>query len=111
MTWSRAGASDVKIRAMCSSRFVLDVTADDLELATAHLTSAGFTVTDYYEGKRSHRGGAQPGWVRLGAERSLRLFTEAERAQIEHDFSAAMDRATHRTDEWGQTTGSPGRPR
>lgn len=75
-------------------KFVFDVRAADVELATAHLAAAGFAVTDYYNGRRNQRGGAAAGWVRLGAEQPLVLFSAEERSRIERHFSDVMDRAT-----------------
>jgi hypothetical protein len=51
----------------------------------------GFTVGRYYSTETEHRiGGSEPGWIRLGAERPMVEFTEAEQHRIVVAFDAVL---------------------
>jgi hypothetical protein len=87
-------------------KIVFDVPADVVADAELRLTAAGFAVRPYYSADSEHRPGtAELGWVRLGAERPMRDFTDAEQHGVIADFDAAIAESTltHRrigTDVW-----------
>lgn len=86
-----------------------------MALARIHIGPAGFTVAEYYHRKPTGSGCVAPGWVRLGAERPLVLFTAEEEAQVEQDFTIVMDQATFPyqrvgTDDWVAGTELPEPP-
>lgn len=59
---------------------VMESVADDVAQT---VRGAGFDVRRYYQPEDEHGpGGSAPGYQRLGAERPMRTFTEAEQATI-----------------------------
>jgi hypothetical protein len=71
-------------------KVVFDVPRDVVDGVVREIAAAGFAVGRYYSGEAEHRiGGSEPGWIRLGAERPMLEFTEAE----QHRFVAAFDAA------------------
>ena len=74
-------------------KIVFDVVEADVDevVRTAH--DAGFDVRHYYPSDKPRRGGSAPGFVRLGAERAMHEFTEAEQAHIVAAFDAAQKAA------------------
>jgi hypothetical protein len=93
-------------------KVVFDVPADVIAEAVLTISAAGFSVSRYLRPEREHLpGGAATGWVRLGAERPMHEFTEAEQQLIVAAFESAYEESPftcHRmgTDVW--TAGGPG---
>jgi hypothetical protein len=64
-------------------KVVFDVPEDVVADAVRKISAAGFSVDRYYRPEREHLpGGATAGWVRLGAERPMHEFTDAEQQRI-----------------------------
>ncbi len=99
-------------------KMVFDVQEDLVEEASRRISAAGFAVGRYYSAENEHRiGGSDPGWIRLGAERPMLEFTEAERDRIVAAFDTALQEsaiACRRlgTDAWaaGGGVGAQGLP-
>jgi hypothetical protein len=71
---------------------VFDVPEDVVADAVLKISAAGFSVDRYLRPEREHLpGGAATGWVRLGAERPMHEFTEAEQQIIVEAFDLAYD--------------------
>jgi hypothetical protein len=85
---------------------VFDVPADDVADAIRTIGAADFLVSRYYLPEREPGpGGAGAGWVRLGAVRSTREFTDAEQQLIVAAFDAVYRESPFRcrrmgTDVW-----------
>jgi hypothetical protein len=72
-------------------KVVFDVPVDVVDDVVRAITAAGFSVGRYYSRDTERRvGGSEPGWVRLGAERPMLEFTEAEQDRIVAAFDAAL---------------------
>jgi hypothetical protein len=72
-------------------KVVFDVPEDVVDDAVRQIAAAEFAVGRYYSSEAEHRiGGAEPGWVRLGAERPMVEFTEAEQHRIVAAFDAVL---------------------
>jgi hypothetical protein len=73
-------------------KIVFDVPEDVVDDVVRDIAAAGFGVGRYYSRVTTeHRtGGTDPGWVRLGAERPMFEFTEAEQHRIVAAFDAAL---------------------
>jgi hypothetical protein len=72
-------------------KVVFDVPEDVVDDAVREITAAGFAVGRYYSGDAEHRvGGSEPGWIRLGAERPMLEFTDAEQDRIVAAFDTAL---------------------
>jgi hypothetical protein len=71
---------------------IFDVPAADEAEAVRVMAAADFVVRRYYRPEREHLpGGSAPGWVRLGAERPWRDFTEAEQDHVVAAFDSVWD--------------------
>ena len=71
-------------------KIVFDVAEADVAEIVRTVRAAGFDVRHYYPSDKPRRGGSAPGLVRLGAERAMHEFTEAEQARIVAAFDAAQ---------------------
>ena len=72
-------------------KVVFDVPEDVVDDVVREITAAGFAVGRYYSAEAEHRiGGSEPGWIRLGAERPMLEFTEAEQDRIVAAFDAVL---------------------
>ena len=72
-------------------KVVFDVPEDVVDEVVCQITAAGFAVGRYYSSETEHRiGGSDPGWIRLGAERPMVEFTEAEEHRIVAAFDAVL---------------------
>jgi hypothetical protein len=93
-------------------KVVFDVREAEVAAAERVVSVAGFEVRRYYRlGKEPRTGGAAAGWVRLGAERPMREFSEAESDRIVAAFDALQREAGFScvrvaTDQW--TAGGEG---
>lgn len=75
-------------------KIVFDVPESHVGEATRFVAASGFEVRRYYEAGPEHGPGRAPaGWIRLGAERALHEFTEAEQSRIVMEFDAVRDAA------------------
>lgn len=87
-------------------KVVFDVPEDVVDDAVREITAAGFAVGRYYSGEAEHRvGGSAPGWIRLGAERPMLEFTDAEQMR---SSPRSMRRCKNRqlsVAEWALTCG------
>ena len=94
-------------------KIVFDVPESDVRDVEALVAAAGLVVHRYYDPADQHRpGGSAAGYVRLGAERSMRRFTDAEVDAIVTEFDEVQARADFTcvrvgTDSW--TAGGGGR--
>jgi hypothetical protein len=94
-------------------KIVFDVPEDVVADAVRTISAAAFAVDRYYRPERDHLpGGAAAGWVRLGAERPMHDFSEAEQQLIVAAFDAVFDESPFTcrrmgTDVW--TAGNPAR--
>ena len=99
-------------------KVVFDVPEDVVDDVVREISAAGFAVGRYYSAEVEHRiGGSAPGWIRLGAERPMLEFTEAEQGRVVAAFDAVLQESaiTCRrmgTDVWtaGGAGGSAGDP-
>jgi dienelactone hydrolase len=98
-------------------KVVFDVPEDAVDDVAQRIAAAGFTVGRYYASETENRiGGSDPGWIRLGAERPMVEFNEAEQHRIVAAFDAVLQELaipTRRigTDAWtagGRDTGLAG---
>lgn len=72
-------------------KVVFDVPEDVADDVVRQITAAGFAVGRYYSSETEHRiGGSETGWIRLGAERPMVEFTEAEQHRIVVAFDAVL---------------------
>lgn len=72
-------------------KVVFDVPEDGVDDVVREIAAAGFAVGRYYSSEIEHRiGGSEPGWIRLGAERPMVEFTEAEQHRIVATFDAVL---------------------
>ncbi len=70
-------------------KIVFDVPEHDVADAVRKVSAAAFSVDRYYRPETAHLpGGAEAGWVRLGAEQATREFTNAEQELIVAAFDA-----------------------
>jgi hypothetical protein len=97
-------------------KIVFDVPEELAVEIAAQLGDAGFDVRRYYRSadEAGRPGGAATGFVRLGAERPMRAFTDSEQAGIVAAFEAAQVTRRIRctivgVDTW-QAGGGSGRP-
>lgn len=75
-------------------KIVFDVRKSDVDTVARQAAAAGFAVRRYYPSGDEHRPGASPeGYIRLGAERVMREFTDAEIGAIVAAFDAAAAQA------------------
>lgn len=94
-------------------KIVFDVLESDVHDVQTLVAAAGFAVHRYYHPTDEHRpGGSAAGYVRLGAERPMRQFTDAEVDAIVTDFDQLQARKPFNcvrvgTDSW--TAGGRGR--
>jgi hypothetical protein len=98
-------------------KVVFDVPEDAVANAVRMISAAGFSVDRNYRPEREHLpGGAAVGWVRLGAERPMHEFTEAEQQLIVAAFDSKYEESPFTcrrmgTDVWtagGSRDGSSG---
>jgi hypothetical protein len=93
-------------------KIVFDVPEPNAHDIALQVSAAGFTVHRYYSPDDEHRRGRpRSGYVRLGAERRMRTFTDAEIDMIVADFDRLQAQAGFAcrrvgTDSW--TAGSGG---
>ena len=93
-------------------KIVFDVREPEVGAVAAQVAAAGFAVHRYYDPDDEHGpGGSPPGYVRLGAERPMWHFTDAEVQAIVADFDQLQARegfacARVGTDSW--TAGGDG---
>jgi hypothetical protein len=98
-------------------KIVFDVPEDLVDDAVRDIAAAGFAVGRYYTRETDHRsGGSEPGWTRLGAERPMHEFTDAEQTRIVAAFDAALQAAPipcrrMGTDAWTAGDGDGGSAR
>ena len=93
-------------------KIVFDVPEQDVDSVVVQVAAAGFGVRRYYPDDEPRRGGPQPGDVRLGAERAMTEFTDAEVEAIVADFDAVQARTGFGcrrigTDTWTAGGGGP----
>jgi hypothetical protein len=75
-------------------KIVFDVPEAVAEDVARTVADAGFDVQRYYDDEHEHRlGGSAPGFLRLGAERPMREFTQCEEVAIVAGFDAIQDEA------------------
>jgi hypothetical protein len=73
---------------------IFDVREAEVDQIRGMVSQAGFAVRRYYRASEEHRLGGSPyGWIRLGAERPMREFTDAEQANIVAAFDALQHSA------------------
>jgi len=98
-------------------KVVFDVPEDVVDDVVRQIAAAGFAVGRYYSRETEHRiGGSEAGWIRLGAERPMVEFTEAEQHRIVVAFDAVLQESAipcrrMGTDAWtagGRDTGLAG---
>jgi N-acetyltransferase len=98
-------------------KVVFDVPEDVADDVVRQIAAAGFIVGRYYSSETEHRiGGSEPGWTRLGAERPMVEFTEAEQHRVVAAFDVVLQESAIRcrrigTDVWtagGRDTGLAG---
>ena len=74
-------------------KVVFDVPEAELHKIAQVVADAGFEVHRYYYPDDEHkRGGSDPGWVRLGAERRMSRFTAARQRRVIAAFEALQSR-------------------
>lgn len=72
-------------------KVVFDVPEPSVADVSRVLAAAGFTVREYYPAKLAvGKGGAESGWVRLGAEMPRALFTDEEERRIVASFDGVQ---------------------
>jgi hypothetical protein len=72
-------------------KIVFDVPERVLHEASTRVAAAGFDVQRCYRPDDEHRpGGSRHGFVRLGAERAMAEFNDAEQRRIIADFDAVQ---------------------
>ena len=72
-------------------KVVFDVPDAGVDDVIREIAAADFAVSRYYRRDDEHRvGGSEPGWIRLGAERRMLEFTDAEQRRIVTAFDAAL---------------------
>jgi hypothetical protein len=75
-------------------KIVFDVLEGQVESITRTVRAAGFDVQRYYRPAHEHQlGGSAAGFIRLGAERAMTRFTEAEQRAIVAEFDAVQSAA------------------
>jgi signal recognition particle subunit SEC65 len=72
-------------------KIVFDVSEPSAEEIARAVRTAGFDVRRYYHPEDEHEpGGSAPGYLRLGAERPMHEFTQAEQTAIVAAFDDTM---------------------
>ncbi len=95
-------------------KVVFDVPEAEVRSVAARVAAAGFAVHRYYHPDDEHRPGGSPaGWIRLGAERAMLAFTDAEQRRIVADFDQLQAAAGFRcarigVDSWTAGDGPEG---
>ena len=95
-------------------KIVFDVLESEVGDVAALVAAADFAVHRYFHPEDEHRpGGSAAGYVRLGAERPMRRFTDAEVDAIVAEFDQLQARTAFAcvcvgTDSWTAGGGRPG---
>jgi hypothetical protein len=96
-------------------KIVFDVPEQDADDVAVRVAAAGSDVHRYYQPDDEHlQGASTPGYIRLGAERAMTEFSDAEVAAIVADFDVSQAQAGFTclrigTDSWTAGGNGPGR--